>query len=366
MPAPNRVRELRVQRGLSQAALAERARLTRQSILAIESARSTPGVDVALRLASALTCSVEDLFGATGEAPLLETVGPPARSATRVALARIRDRWVSLPLSPLVPGPCADGLVAAQRREVRAVAPLTPLSECSEHVALMGCATGLGLIADRLNARRGPGRFLWLSAPSQSALDALSAGHTHVAGLHLGDDSGPDHNLAALRETPSPEPLVLVTMARWEAGLVMRPGAACAIRALADLARPGLRLVAREPGAGAQRLLLRRLRAERLPQAIAKKAGLIAQSHAEVARAIALGVADVGIATRDVADAAGLRFVPLASERYDLALPRALLTDPRIARLLDTLTASSTRRELEALGYDTRPSGQVVADLEAA
>lgn len=62
--APNRVRELREARGLSQVDLASAVSLTRQSVGAIEAARATPAVDVAIRLAQALGCPVEELFGA--------------------------------------------------------------------------------------------------------------------------------------------------------------------------------------------------------------------------------------------------------------------------------------------------------------
>ncbi|MGC4089380.1 MAG: helix-turn-helix domain-containing protein [Polyangiaceae bacterium] len=61
------MRELREAVGLSQTELGQAARLSRQSISAIESGRSMPAVDVALRLASALEATVEQLFGAAAE-----------------------------------------------------------------------------------------------------------------------------------------------------------------------------------------------------------------------------------------------------------------------------------------------------------
>jgi molybdate-binding protein len=85
-----------------------------------------------------------------------------------------------------------------------------------------------------------------------------------------------------------------------------------------------------------------------------------------VAHAIAIGAGDVGIATRDAALAFGLDFVPLAEERYDLVVSRAELADPRMQRLLDTMTTAAFRRELVALGYDVRACGDRVAELGAA
>jgi molybdate-binding protein len=81
---------------------------------------------------------------------------------------------------------------------------------------------------------------------------------------------------------------------------------------------------------------------------------------------VALGAADAGVATRDAALAYGLHFVPLAEERYDLVIPVVLLTDVRVQRLLDTLSAAPCRQELAALGYDVSACGQRVAELAAA
>jgi putative transcriptional regulator len=59
----NRLREYRkTAGGLTQQELADRAGVTRQSIISIEQGRYRPSVELALRLAQALGCSVEDLF----------------------------------------------------------------------------------------------------------------------------------------------------------------------------------------------------------------------------------------------------------------------------------------------------------------
>jgi molybdate-binding protein len=71
------------------------------------------------------------------------------------------------------------------------------------------------------------------------------------------------------------------------------------------------------------------------------------------------GQADCCIATRAAARVFGLGFIPLVSERYDLAVRRQHLDMPSIQAVLDTLSRSTYRRELESLGgYDTRAAGQ--------
>mgnify|MGYP001260841690 CR=1 FL=1 len=65
----NRVRHFRFLRGeLSQAELAERVGVSRQTIVAIERGNYNPSVALALRLARALATTVEDLFVLEGDA----------------------------------------------------------------------------------------------------------------------------------------------------------------------------------------------------------------------------------------------------------------------------------------------------------
>jgi molybdate-binding protein len=230
----------------------------------------------------------------------------------------------------------------------------------------MGCAAALGLLADRLNVRKGAGRFLWMATSSTRALESLAKRHTHVAGVHLVDARSGEANLPDVRRHAGTEPVVVVTLARWEEGLVTARGNPKHLRGAADLGRRGLRIVSREAGSGARRLLDRELRAAGIAEKPATQAQLLAAGHLEVAQAVSIGAADVGVATRDAAIVFGLNFVPLAEERYDLVIPAALLDDARIRRFLDVMTAAPTRRELTSLGYDVRSCGTRVADLSAA
>jgi molybdate-binding protein/DNA-binding XRE family transcriptional regulator len=373
----NRVRSARLALGMSQAALAAATRLSRQSIGAIEAGRATPAVDVALRIATTLEASVEELFGARNpEAPLVTEA--TSRSATeRVALAQIAGRWLSYGLDGEALWTAADGLLsqagdAGAGRRARAprgsvpVDPVRPLEEVHHNLVLMGCAVGLGLLADRLNSRPGAGRFLWLSRSSTDALSALARRQTHLAGVHLTDEKTGEPNVADVRRHQGREPVTLITFARWEAGLVTARGNPKQIRSGADLGRRGLRCVVRESGSGARRVLDRELGRAGLPRELATQAPLQARGHLQVALAISMGAADVGVATRDAALAFGLHFVPLSEERYDLVVPRSALEDPRVQRLFDTLSSSVFQRELACLGYEVTSSGERVAELSAA
>ena len=58
----NTVKSRREKLGLTQDALAEKAKVGRVTISNAETGKYIPGVDIAIRLAHALDCSVEDLF----------------------------------------------------------------------------------------------------------------------------------------------------------------------------------------------------------------------------------------------------------------------------------------------------------------
>lgn len=368
MPAAqlNRLRQIRQERGLSQLQLARAADLSRQSVVAIEAGRTSPGVDVALRLAQALACSLDDLFGSSRPAPIVEALPAVPGALGRTLLAQVGGRWVAHPLLAEQAHFAADGVITRSTPRAATVEPLCPLGEAHDTLVIMGCALGVGVLCDRLNRAPGAGRFRWLNRSSTGALTALASERIHVAGVHLVDARTGQANVVDVARARCPQPVVLITLARWEAGLVMRPGDARKIRSICDLDRPRVRLVTREAGAGAQRLLERSLQPTGQRSEVLARAKLAAAGHLELARAIASGVADVGVATRDVAVSFGLGFVPLADERYDLALPRPLLSDPRVQRLFDALTSTTLRRELSSMGYDTRASGQQVAEVRAA
>ncbi|PID32286.1 transcriptional regulator [Candidatus Saccharibacteria bacterium] len=58
----NRVRAVRTARKLTQDELAGRVQATRQTIIAIEKGNYVPSVLLALRIAEALGCAVEEVF----------------------------------------------------------------------------------------------------------------------------------------------------------------------------------------------------------------------------------------------------------------------------------------------------------------
>lgn len=63
----NRLRVLRAERGLSQADLAEKLAVSRQTVNAIETGRYDPGLPLAFKIARLFARRLEDVFEPNGE-----------------------------------------------------------------------------------------------------------------------------------------------------------------------------------------------------------------------------------------------------------------------------------------------------------
>jgi putative molybdopterin biosynthesis protein len=78
-----------------------------------------------------------------------------------------------------------------------------------------------------------------------------------------------------------------------------------------------------------------------------------AKDHRGVAEAIRCGWADVGVCLRLVSEQAGLRFIHIRNEAYDLCFPTSLESDIRLKKLIEVLRSRTFRRLFESLlGYE--------------
>ncbi len=373
----NRLKAVRTRFGLSQQELAAKAGVTRQTVGGIEASLYAPSASVALRMARALACRVEDLFWLEETLPPLQAIpaeAPDSERASRWTLGKVRDQWVAHPLtgdsafrSEMVPADATggwDGTAGAVH-----LTPLQDLQAYGDTVLLAACTPVLSLWA-REAERWQPGlRVHWAFRNSTAALHALRRGEVHAAGIHFStatrSSSEPCTGNEELVRAVIPEiPVALINLGIWDEGLLVAPGNPLRIRSVADLHRPGVRLVNRETGAGARHLLEQALRQERVTETHLDGWSNEVTTHQEVARAVAGGSASAGVSSAAVAAAYGLDFLPLAQVRYDLAIPRDLLEHPPVRKLLSTLDNRWVRSQLAVLGgYNTSRTGEVVAEL---
>lgn len=197
---------------------------------------------------------------------------------------------------------------------------------------------------------------------SSIALGALKRGEVHVAGIHLAEESSGAWHLPDLSQSLGDMNCIVVTFAHWEEGFIVRQGNPKRINSVSDIAKPTVRIINREKGSGARRLLDKQLQASRIMPNRVKGYGDEVLSHLDVASRIKAGLADTGIGVRAAAAICGLDFIPLQRERYDLVVPKLYYETLHGLRvLLDTIVSKPFRDELEALGgYETRETGKVI------
>ncbi|PJG55570.1 DNA-binding protein [Bradyrhizobium forestalis] len=204
-----------------------------------------------------------------------------------------------------------------------------------------------------------------MSEGSARGLERLQRNEVMAAAVHFhaldaeGNLAG-DASVEALRGAPDLHDAVLVAFVRREAGLVLPHGNPKHLHGLTDVLATGARMATRQQGTGAQMLLdvlLKRAGASTRDLRRIETPALTGPDLAELVRA---GQADCGIATRGAARSAGLDFVPLVWENFDLAMRQRSYFRPAMQTLLRFLNERRLRQRAEELtGYDPSPAGLI-------
>ncbi len=343
------LREWRQRRGLTQQQLAERAGVTRQTIGGLEAGLYGPGVDVALRLARTLGCSVEDLFMLPDDSDLSAPLLGERGADGRVALAQLGGRTVARSLQGLGQPAAAHGIAAsAGAGEMVRVHRFEGVGPA---LFLAGCDPALGLLCGHIDRSSGSMEARWWNAGNREALSQLQRGAVHASAVH--------HAAEAASAQPG---IARFRLGNWQMGFITRAGNPQRIFSAVDLSRPGVTLVNREPGAGARDLLDRLLASAGIATSHLQGYGRELAGHRQIAQAVAFGAADVGVGHEGAAAEYGLGFVPIAEESCDLLLAAENLVAREAQVLLETLRSGAFRWDLAAFGpYDTRRTGDRIA-----
>lgn len=336
----SRLRERRLECGLTQAELAARAGVSRQLVAAVEAGQNAPAVDAALGLARALATTVEELF-ATAADQFVSALGPALREGAPLKVGRVGDRLVAAELADHGVAGAGwakpDGTV--RDGELRLFAGASPRG-----LVLAGCDPALG-VAEAMLEGLGPSSLLALSAPTGTGLAALGRGAIHAAVVH-----GPTDRLPA-----PPVPVIRLHLARWQVGLALAP--ALRRRSLEALLRGKASIVQRDPAAASQQALERA--AERA--GIDLPSGPVAGGHIEAARtAVTLGCA--AVTTEAAARVFGLHFLALEEHVVQIWLAERWRDHPGVETLGNLLAgAAFTERVAQFGGYDLDGCGAPIA-----
>jgi len=201
-----------------------------------------------------------------------------------------------------------------------------------------------------------------LAIGSEAGFERFIGGEIVAAAIHLHalEDAEADANVAAMRERGNLRDAVLIGFCRREQGLLVAPGNPIKLKAVEDIVARRARTAMRPMGAGAQLLLLAFLHRAKAKLDDVVTVSPVCPTGPDIAQAIRAGRADCGIATRSVANAAGLDFLPLIWEQFDLVMrQRDYFHTPlqTLFKFMRSPDLASRARELG--GFDLTGAGDV-------
>lgn len=201
-----------------------------------------------------------------------------------------------------------------------------------------------------------------LAIGSETGFNRFITGESIAASMHLHslEDIEADANVAAMASRSDLQDAVLIAFCRREQGFLVAPGNPLELASIEDVASKRARITMRPTGAGAQLLLLALLRRAKLRLDQLAAVSPVSPTGPDIAQAIRAGRADTGIATRGVANAAGLAFEPIAWEHFDLVLRQRDYFHPPLQALISFLRSDELATRAQELGgYDMSEAGKV-------
>src|SRR5210317_810350 len=171
---------------------------------------------------------------------------------------------------------------------------------------------------------------------SMGGLRALRQGLCHIASSHLLQEDESEYNFDFAFKELDEMPAV-VNFCRREQGILVPKGNPKNIATVADLARPGIKIVNRSPSTGTRLLLDKELKKVGINGEKIEGYATEVSRHLDVGLAILSGRADAGPAIRAVAKLLDIDFIPLRWERFDLMIGKEHFFDEGIQRFLGIL-----------------------------
>ena len=238
-----------------------------------------------------------------------------------------------------------------------------PRDEIKDTIVCIGSHDNtLDILSNILKKRYPQLSFSSAHVGSMGGLIALKKGEAHMAGTHLLDEETGLYNVPFLRKLLPERKIVLVNLTYREQGFVVKKGNPKGIRGFEDLTRDGVVFINRQSGAGTRLLTDKHLRELRIESRRIRGYEREEYTHMGVASAVLSGIADTGLAILAAANALDLDFVPVAKERYDLAIPTDFVELEMVRRLLDIIRGDEEFREtvMGMGGYDLSDMGKVM------
>ncbi len=201
-----------------------------------------------------------------------------------------------------------------------------------------------------------------LAVGSEAGFNRFLDGESIAAAIHLHalEDPAADANVATLQSRSDAQDVVLIGFCLREQGFLLAPGNPLGINGIEDVIAKRARITMRPKGAGAQLLLLSLLHQAKATLDQLAVVDPISPTGPDIAQAVRAGRADTGIATRGVANAAGLDFVPIVWEHFDLVMRQRDYFQPPMQAVIRFLQSEELAARAQELGgYDMSEAGTV-------
>jgi len=175
---------------------------------------------------------------------------------------------------------------------------------------------------------------------SGPALERLLSGDVDIAGFHLPDQ---DSLVQVQAHLKSAEMMAYPVMRRTQ-GLIVAAGNPLRIKKLVDLARPEVRFINRQKGAGTRLLLDTLMEKEGIRSDRIRGYRHEEFTHTAVATAIVAGAADAALGLKYIATQFRLGFVPLEEETFYLAMSTKVHASKPIQKFIQSVQALAAKQ----------------------
>jgi putative molybdopterin biosynthesis protein len=292
----------------------------------------------------------------------------------RVKVGKVGDNLIATPLGRgaglmmslvradgmLVVPPASEGLAAGAEVEIELMRSVYEIENTL--VSIGSHDNSMDILANFLRKRYPRYTLSSAHVGSMGGLMALRKGEAHIAPTHMLDEETGEYNVPFLKRLLPGKEITLINLVHRTQGLMVKKGNPLGISGLGDLKRKDVTFINRQRGAGTRLLLDKTL--NELGIDTSEVAGYKREeyTHMAVASAVLTGVADAGLGVLSAANAMGLDFIPVAKERYDLAIPTEIIVNDNVKAILDIIRSDMEfRKAVEALGgYDVSDMGKIM------
>lgn len=197
--------------------------------------------------------------------------------------------------------------------------------------------------------------YQMVNVGSWAGLTAMMLREADIAGVHIFDEEESSYNEPLLSKYWLSQSCALIRGYKRQQCLMVRKGNPKGIKEVSDLLRNDVKLANRNVGSGTRLLLDRKLtelaKEKRMSfDALARRIrGYDSEfmTHRDVANAVALRHADVGIGLATMADELRLGSIPLTEELYDFLVEKRL-RNPYVRRFFDVLSSERFQKQVES------------------